>query len=113
VFHARDDKTKLYVKRVVGVPGDRVVIKDGSVKVFNDEFPDGFNPDGDYIPPAVKTESDQPIDEEIKPGHMFVLGDNRTELNSLDSRIFGQVETERIIGKATAVLLPRDQFQIL
>lgn len=99
---AREDKQ--LIKRVIGLPGERVVTKDGSIKVYNKEHPTGFNPDteGGYG----NTERITPIDVDITvpEGHVFVCGDNRT--NSLDSRTFGSIPTSDIIGNLVFRLLP-------
>lgn len=95
------------IKRVIGLPGERVVVKDGKLTVYNKENPDGFDPDthGDYqadLPPS-SGENDVTVPE----GHLFVSGDNRAGSNSLDSRNeLGTVPEELVIGTLTARLWP-------
>jgi len=91
------DPNKQLIKRVIGLPGEHITIKNDSVTVYNKEHPKGFSPDktlpyGSVIP---HTEGD--IDVDIPQGELFVMGDNRPL--SLDSRMFGTVDAKHIIGK--------------
>lgn len=104
VFHYPQDPTKVFVKRVVGLPGDRVVIKGGQVTLFNAANPNGFNPDTKYELSNTTTLID--TDETVQPGNIFVLGDNRTPGGSFDSREWGQLPSSYIIGDAVLRLLP-------
>ncbi len=98
--------TKQLVKRVIGLPGDHIVIKNGVITVFNKANPKGFQPDttlpykddgGIFI-----TTND--IDVTLKSNQLFVCGDNRPD--SLDSRIFGPIQTNQVIGKLVVRILP-------
>lgn len=111
VFHYPKDPTKVFVKRVIGTPGDRVVIKSGQVTVFNKDNPDGFNPDAKYEPQDTATFID--TDQVVQDGHVFVLGDNRTPGGSYDSREWGELPSSYIIGDAVLRLLPLDKITIL
>lgn len=96
--------TKQLIKRVVGLPGERVVVKDGVLTVFNDENPNGFSPDttlpyGD----AIDTTNND-VDTRVGTGQLFVAGDNRDE--SCDSRIFGPIQADQIVGKLVLRVLP-------
>lgn len=98
------------IKRVIGVPGDRVVVKDGKVTVYNDDNPNGFNPDeasGNKSEESKITEGK--VDYTVNEGEVFVLGDNRG--NSLDSRIFGAVKSDDIVGKLSFRIYPFNKFQ--
>ena len=72
------------VKRVIAFPGERVVLKDGSYTVYNDEHPNGFNPDD-----ANKGEPGSPtsgqVDTIVAEGTLFVSGDHREDDYSYDS----------------------------
>ncbi len=101
--------TKQLVKRVVGVPGDHVVVKDGKITIYNNEHPEGFNPDTTqpYGADAGITTTSDNVDVTLKENQLFVCGDNRA--NSLDSRIFGPITTDQVIGKLVVRILPLSQ----
>lgn len=111
VFRFPRDPSKVFVKRVIGVPGDRIVIKNGTLTVFNNEHPDGFNPDTSYEAKDTTTLID--TDEVVQPGNVFVLGDNRSPIGSYDSREWGLLPSSYIIGNAVLRLLPLDQVKVL
>lgn len=92
------------IKRVIGLPGERVVVKDGLVTVYNSENPDGFNPDDsqEYSDSFEATSGD--VDIQVGEEEIFVLGDNRN--NSLDSRRFGSVDVVHVTGVAEFRLAP-------
>lgn len=98
------DPEKQLIKRIIGLPGDKVVVSGGVVTIYNTKNPNGFQPDktlpyGKVIPTTM-------VDGEwtITTGHVFVMGDNRG--NSLDSRLFGPVDASNIIGKLIVRVLP-------
>ena len=95
---------KQLIKRVIALPGERVVVKDGKITVYNDEHPEGFDPDKDqdYAKSIAFTNGN--VDIVVPEGQVFVAGDNRG--NSLDSRSFGPVNHEDIIGKLVFRLFP-------
>ncbi len=111
VFHYPEDPTKIFVKRVIGLPGDRIVIKNGTVTVYSKTDPSGFNPDVSYEKAGTQTLID--TDVVVQPGEIFVMGDNRTPGGSFDSREWGQLPSSYIIGNAVMRLLPLDQVRIL
>jgi signal peptidase I len=99
--------SKQLIKRVIGEPGDRVVVKEGHVTIYNKKHPNGFVPKkkfdwGKHIP---KTTGN--VDLTLGPHQIFVCGDNRP--NSLDSRVFGPVNTKQIVGKLVLRILPIGQ----
>ncbi len=98
------------IKRVIGLPGDTVVVSNGQVTVYNDEHPDGFDPDekGDYEALIASRGGATDIDISVPDGHVFVLGDNRS--NSLDSRTFGIISSEEIIGRLSLRIFPLNEF---
>ncbi|HSX01843.1 MAG TPA: signal peptidase I [Candidatus Saccharimonadia bacterium] len=111
VFHYPKNPTEIFVKRVIGLPGDRVVISDGTVTVYNKAHPGGYNPDTSYEPSGTVTLLDQ--DVTVRPGNVFVMGDNRTPNGSYDSREWGELPSSYIIGNTVLRLLPLDQVRVL
>ncbi|OGL31375.1 signal peptidase I [Candidatus Saccharibacteria bacterium RIFCSPHIGHO2_12_FULL_41_12] len=112
-YGMRTVEDKQLIKRVIGVPGDRVVIADGIVKVYNKDHPDGFNVDreGPERNASTVNLTEGHIDQTINAGEIFVLGDNRS--NSLDSRVFGTLPSGDIVGKANFRIYPFDKSQRL
>lgn len=89
------DSSKDLVLRIVGVPGDHLTISNDQVTIFNNQHPDGFNPDSAYL--AGNDTTTGHTDIILDQSQYFVLGDNRSD--SLDSRIFGPITSSQIIGK--------------
>lgn len=107
-FHQTD--TKQLIKRVIGVPGDRVVVGNGHYTIYNKAHPDGFDPDttlsyGKNIPTTPGQGS-----WNIGAGQLFVSGDNRPD--SLDSRLFGPINANQVIGKLVLRVLPLGQAKV-
>jgi signal peptidase I len=94
-FRHEGDARADFIKRVIGLPGDRVRIDRGQVYV------DGVKLDEPYVRHA----DDRSLGEtSVPPGTVYVLGDNRAE--SEDSRSFGPVRDDRLIGRAVAGIWP-------
>ena len=94
-----------YIKRVIGLPGDHVEIKDGSVYINGEKLEE------DYISSDVKTESvngGQYLDIIVPEKTVFVMGDNRPD--SIDSRKFGCIPYEKIEGKIVLRFWPLNKF---
>lgn len=98
VFQSPVDPDIQLIKRVIGLPGDRVVVKDGKITIYNKENPKGFNPDNAPYGKDLPTTSGK-VDIKVPKGRIFVSGDNREGGNSLDSRNeLGTVPEANIIG---------------
>lgn len=96
--------TKQLIKRVIGLPGDHLVLNNGHYTIYNKSHPKGFDPDktlpyGKNIP---VTTGD--VDVTLGKGQIFVSGDNRPD--SLDSRAFGPINADQIIGKLAIRVFP-------
>jgi signal peptidase I len=100
---------KQLIKRVIGLPGDRVVVAGGHITIYDKSHPDGFNPDttGDYHITAPTTEGN--FDNTLKSDELFVCGDNRG--NSEDSRYFGPIKTDQVVAKLVFRILPLNKAQ--
>lgn len=96
--------SKQLIKRVVGLPGDRVVVKDGTLTVYNQAHPNGFRPDKTMEYGKVITTTSGDIDVTLGSNQLFVCGDNRPD--SLDSRVFGPITTDQVVGKLVMRILP-------
>ncbi len=96
------------IKRVIGLPGDHVVVKDGRVTVYNDQSPTGFNPDKGQSWSKFSPITDREVDITVGENQVFVLGDNR--LNSQDSRYFGPVDLSDISGRLILRIFPLKGF---
>lgn len=110
VFHFPLNPQETFVKRVVGTPGDRVVIKSGSVTLYTHDKPGGYDPDTGYEKAGTVTLID--TDVTVPAGNVFVMGDNRSDGGSYDSRSWGLLPSSYIIGNAVVRLLPLDQVRI-
>jgi signal peptidase I len=98
--------TKQLIKRVIGLPGDRVVVKNGDYTIYNAAHPHGFDPDktlpyGEKDPLPYTSGN---INVTLGPDQIFVSGDNRPD--SLDSRYFGPINANQIIGKLVLRVFP-------
>ncbi len=96
--------SKQLIKRVIALPGERIVIRNNVIKVYNKEHPKGFNPDKSGTYTIVPSSEQNYIDMVIPKDKIFVAGDNRP--NSLDSRIFGPVNAQDIIGTLAYRIFP-------
>ncbi len=105
-----DGTDKQLIKRVIGLPGDRVVVKDDVVTVYNQQHPDGFNPDKTLPYGSVIENTPGTVDITVPNNEIFVLGDNRT--NSLDSRYFGTVPAKDIVGKLGLRIYPFSKTKV-
>ena len=107
-----DTNSKQLIKRVIGLPGDRVVVKNGKITIYNSEHPSGFDPDqtlpygehGKHIPFTSGN-----IDVELSDGQLFVCGDNRPD--SLDSRTFGYINADQVVGKLVVRVFPLNKVK--
>ena len=104
------------IKRVIAFPGERVVVKDGKLIVYNQEHPEGFNPDDS----TRKSDTDGPkkytageVDMIVPKDEIFVAGDNREGTHSYDSRYgLGTIPFCRIIGPVILRLYPFDKIRL-
>lgn len=113
---APDNVSDQYIiKRVIAFPGERVIVKDGIMTIYNDEHPDGFVYDtgwrvSENEGPKAYTSGE--VDTTVPEGELFVSGDNREGNNSWDSRNgLGTIPYCRIIGPVLFRLFPFDKIR--
>ena len=106
--------TKHYVKRIIGLPGEKLEFVDGDIIIYNEENPSGIKLDESYLPADVETiyfgqEKNKAV--QLDERNYFVMGDNRN--HSQDSRSFGEVNRQNIVGKTEAILYPLNAIKII
>jgi len=105
---------ELYIKRAVGLPGDKVTVKSGIVKVVNEANPGGFDPDkASYGKKLSLYQPGMDFSSNVEDGQVFVMGDNRTPGASIDSRSsMGNIPSKEIIGQVIIQLWPLNKIKI-
>ena len=107
VLRFPQDPTQFFIKRIVGLPNEHVLIKNGHVTIFNTTNPEGLVLTEDYLPNNNLTYGN--ADRLLGSGEYFVLGDNR--LSSSDSRIWGILPRKYIVGRVYLRVFPVKNFQ--
>jgi len=102
VFDYPNNPEEEYIKRVIGIPGDTISIYDGAVTLNGDILEE------DYIDNFILGELEEVL---VPQGNVFVMGDNRN--HSSDSRYWGSLPTEYIVGKAIFVYWPFTEFGVI
>lgn len=108
IFRYPKDTSKFFIKRIIGLPGETIEIRGFDVIVTNDIYPTGYSLDEPYIA-EINLKRDH-IKVTLKENEYFVLGDNRRA--SSDSRIWGPLEEEFIVGRAIVRLFPIKETEI-
>lgn len=101
VFRYPKDPSQFYIKRIIGLPGETVTIKQGVVSINGVQLSEPYIPAGtfgEWTSDPVTLQSDE----------YFLMGDNRT--NSLDSRYFGPVTRKFIVGRVWLRGWPAERF---
>jgi signal peptidase I len=98
-----ESEIKDLIKRVVALPGETIETREGTVYI------DGKQLEEDYLVEGVTTENLRR--QEVPAGHVFVMGDNRSD--SADSRVFGTIDEDTIIGRAFIRVWPIPQLSLL
>jgi signal peptidase I len=101
------DPSQYYIKRIIGLPGERVSFDQGRVVVFNQANPNGLKLSEPYLQNSSETfgKNQEAV---LGEGQYFVLGDNRTA--SSDSRVWGILPKEDIVGKVWLRVFPVKDF---
>ncbi|MEH7380955.1 signal peptidase I [Bacillus sp. JJ1533] len=115
VFHATGEKD--FIKRVIGLPGDRIEYKNDTLYINGEPY------DEPYLEKSKEEVNDGPLTYSFKlretpvgsdvvpEGHLFVLGDNRR--NSMDSRHIGAIPMEQVVGTTNVVVWPIKEIKII
>ena len=107
VFKYPNDPSKSFIKRIVGLPGETVNIKDNVVTIINAENPNGFIVDASYVThPSIGS-----YNKTLGTDEYYVLGDNRAE--SFDSRYWGPLQKKYILGRPVLRLFPINKINLL
>ncbi len=91
------EKSEYLIKRVIGLPGENISYKNGKLYI-----------NGKHIKEDFKHKETMDFSTTLGKDEYFIMGDNRT--NSTDSRIFGPVSRDEIIGKTSLTILPISRF---
>ncbi len=102
-----------FIKRIIGLPGETVIIKNGTVTIKNKEHPNGFTLNEPYIPDTANFKLQGDETTTLGKDEYFTLGDNREPNASLDSREWGPLPRDHIIGKAWLRVLPLSEIGLI
>lgn len=108
VFRYPKDPSKFFIKRVIALPGETITIEGSTVRISNPQYPNGFILNEPYIK---SMENGGDLTEVLGDREYFVMGDNRDQ--SSDSRYWGVLQEERIVGRAFVRLFPPSQLDYL
>ncbi|MFC1756881.1 signal peptidase I [Patescibacteria group bacterium] len=108
IFRYPQNPSKFFIKRIIGLPEERVEIIDDQIYIYNEEFPQGILIRESYLKEPINTANLITI---LESQEYFVLGDNRTR--SSDSRLWGALPEDLIMGRAWVRLWPFNKMSII
>jgi signal peptidase I len=107
VFRYPQDHSQFFIKRIIGLPGEDIRVADGRIMVKSSTYPSGVElEESEYIAQAIRTGGQ--LDVHLGNNEYFVLGDNRPA--SSDSRSWGAVSRDEIVGRAWIRAWPLDRI---
>ena len=106
IFHYPKDHSKYFIKRIIGLPNETVKIDGTQITIINKANPEGFNLKEDYI---LYTKDDS-LEVTLGNDEYFVMGDNRA--SSSDSRVWGPLKKELVVGRPLVRLIPFSRLQV-
>jgi len=107
VFRYPRDPRQFFIKRIIGLPGERVKIEKGNVMIFNAQYPEGFTLQEQYLDPPGRSTHPE-MEAKLGKDEYFVLGDNRD--SSSDSRLWGVLTEDNVVGRALFRAWPVARF---
>ena len=108
VFEYPQNPSHKYIKRIIGLPGETISIQNGEILIYKKNLDSLILNELNYFPYEVYTRGNIRIT--LDKNKYFVLGDNRVGMSSYDSRHWGSLPRENIIGKVLFRLLPIDNI---
>lgn len=108
IFKYPKDPSKYFIKRIIGLPGDTIDITGDTVSVTNATHPEGIVLNEPYVE---EMRQSAPFSQTLGDSEYFVMGDNRDA--SSDSRIWGTLPRENIVGRAYIRLFPVSRVDFL
>lgn len=106
IFKYPQNPSKYFIKRIIGLPGEIIELKGKEIIIKNTAITDGFNIDQSYIKNFSSDNATYTLDKD----QYFVMGDNRTA--SSDSRVWGPLKRDLIVGRALFRLFPLQAISI-
>ncbi len=109
VFRYPKNRSQFFIKRIIGLPGEKIEVKNNQMLIYNSANPDGLVLDEkEYLSESVRTSGDLVM--QLNDSEYFVMGDNR--MFSSDSRYWGPVGSADIIGKVLLRAWPLDNLAV-
>ena len=108
VFRYPPSEHKYLIKRVIGLPDERVIIHNRRISIMNAEHPNGFPLNEDEYNPYLLR--DEEVDVQLTADEYYVLGDNRPL--SFDSEIFGPIKEKNITGRVFFRGWPLERIEV-
>ena len=109
VLRDKRNDAQFFIKRIIGLPGEKISVQQGQVRIYNEEHPDGLVLEENYLRPGQVTTGEKT--EKLADNEYFVMGDNRGA--SLDSRNLGPFDRSDIVGAAWIRIWPLRTFGII